>query len=164
MNKNLEDYNLPKNSGHEAERTLRLVAELPPPEDLTDRVHQRLAVERESIAEREGAARRGFWSFWQPARRLQFAGAALLAIAVAGSTWSVYHSRNGAQAVTPVAPKPVAPQGTSGFTPAGAERKPSTLKPIKVPPAPKKKPGAGHVAKPSPKVLANQAAKTQADQ
>jgi hypothetical protein len=101
--------------------------------------------------------RRGFWSLWMPAQRIQFAAAAVLVVAVAGSTWSVYHSHphagmqtgNGARTLSP------AVQGSGGFGTAGAERVPPTLNPIKVPTVPKKKPGAGHRSlKPSPKKLA----------
>jgi len=126
---------------HEAEETLRLVAALPPPGELTDRIHARLG------AELRVPARRGFWAHWQPARRFQFAGAAALAVAVAGSTWTVYHRRPqagvGAQTVRPVAP--VEPTG-EGFGTAGAVRVPPTLNPIKVHPAPHRKPGVGHAA------------------
>jgi len=146
MSENLFPLDPREDSGKEAEETLRLVAELPPPAELTDRVHQRLA---QGLAE-AGAARRGFWSLWMPAQRLQFAAAAVLAVAVAGSMWGVYHGKNGARVV--VAPAPVAnpaanpsPAG-GGFGSAGAERVPPTLTPIKAPPAPKKKPGAGHAA------------------
>ena len=162
-----ENFSNPKHeSGHEADETLRLLAGLPEPAGLTDRVHRRLASAQEAMPER-----RGFWSLWMPARRLQFAGAAVLALAVAGSMWSVYRSHPqtaGGQAAgahaTPVANP--AGQGSSpasgdGFHSAGAERVPPTLHPIKVPPAPKKKPAAAH-AKPSPKVLAGQPAEAMA--
>ena len=155
-----------ENTGREAEETLRLVAQLPPPEDLSDRVHRRLDAERMVQAEE----RRTVWSLWMPSRKLQFAGAALLAAAVAASTWSVHHGRMpngdasqghsrdgqpqaGAQSV-PVVPR--APQ-TGGFTPAGAVAAPRTLAPIKVAPAPKKKPGKA-AAKPAPGKLAPSAA------
>jgi hypothetical protein len=135
-------------SGSEAEETLRLLARLPAPEGLNDRIHSRLEMTTRP-------ARRSFlasiWSLWMPAQRLQFAGAALLVLAVAGSTWSVYHTSNRAGNVTPVPP---AGPSTS-FGSAGAERVPQTLKPIKVPPPPTKKTGPTHTTqKPSPKTLA----------
>jgi hypothetical protein len=139
--------------GHEADETLRLLAELPPPAELTGRVHQRLAMEQNAQGMPE---RRGFWSHWMPAQRLQFAAAAVLVAAVAGSTWSVYHSHSQTGTVAP----PIhgaSPASAGGFGSAKAERVPPTLNPIKVPAAPKKKPGAGRAAsKPSPKVLAAQ--------
>jgi hypothetical protein len=140
-------------SEHEAEETLRLVATMPPPAELTDRVHQRLAMEKDS------APRRSFWSLWMPAQRFQFAAAAVLVVAVAGSTWSVYHTNRGSKIVAPV---PHAVDSGGGFGTAGAERVPPTLNPIKVPPAPKKKPGAGRV-KPGAKPSAVQASSSQVD-
>jgi hypothetical protein len=165
-----QNLNSDYETSRQAEETLRLVSRLSPPADLTGRVHRRLANERET------PARRGFWSLWLPAQRVQFAAAAALVIAVAGSTWSVYHGhpRTGGAPVTPSAPR-VLPGNSGGFGSAGAERVPPTLHPIRVPsgvpPAPKKKPGASRVlAKPSPKTLAAQpsaaegAVKPQANQ
>jgi hypothetical protein len=129
-------------SSPEPEHTLRLVAELPPPSELTDRVHQRLSDARTLHPHRR------FWSFWMPAQRLQFVGAALLVVAFAGSTWSVYHAKGGAPTRIPAPQNPPSPASpmTGGFGSAGAERHPSTLTPIKVPPAAKKKPSASHAA------------------
>jgi hypothetical protein len=133
------------------EETLRLLAEMAPPADLTNRVHHHLARERAK------PARRSVWSLWLPAQRLQFAAAAVLVVAVAGSTWSVYHAhpraRAGANSQAPPAVQRDAASG--GFGTAGAERVPPTLNPIKVPPAAKKKPSASKSAKPSPKKLAS---------
>jgi hypothetical protein len=147
---------------HEAEGTLRLVAQLPPPRELADRVHHRLA------AERANPVRRSFWSLWMPAQRFQFAAAAALALAVAGSTWGVYHSKNGGH---PVIPAPQAAPN-SGFGTDGAVRVPPTLAPIRVPggvpaknsPGPnpavaKKKPSASRLAmKRAPVTAASQTA------
>jgi hypothetical protein len=138
----------------QAEHTLRLVAQLPPPEELTDRVHQRLEADQASHV------KRGFWSLWMPAQRLQFAAAATLMVAVAGSTWAVYHSHP-KQTQTSVRPAPSTPAGdsSSSFGTAAVKRVPPTLNPIQVPPAPKKK--ISHaLAKPSPKKLASRPAGT----
>ena len=141
MNQNFPNSDRPDAVGLDAtsegaEETLRLVARLSPPEELTERVHRRIA---------QGTPeRRGFWSLWQPAQRLQFAGAAVLAIAVAGSLWSVSHRHLQPGTAKQVAAPQVATPRTGDFVPAGAERVPPTLKPIQVPPAPKKKPSAGH--------------------
>jgi hypothetical protein len=117
----------------EPEETLRLVARLPPPTGLADRVHSRL----ERIP---AAPHRSFWTLWMPVQRLQLAGAALLVLAIAGSTWTVRHARSGhAQVVQPAAQGPA-------FGSAGAERHPSSLTPIKAPPpAPRKKPSASRM-------------------
>lgn len=146
--------------GHEADETLRLLAGLPPPAELAERVHRRLA-QAQAVPER-----RGFWSLWMPAQRFQFAAAAVLVIAVAGSMWNVHHAHPqtgpGARTASPAASgtQGSSPAAGGGFDGAKAERVPPTLNPIKVPPAPKRKPGAGHAAKPSPKVLAAQPAGT----
>ena len=136
--------------------TLRALAKLPAPEDLPDRVHARL---RQQASAGQAGARRGFWAgtwgLWRPMQRLQFAGAAALALAVAGSTWGVYHARPGQNTAGQVpGPAPVqAP--ASGLSGAKAVRVPPTLKPILVSPVAHRKPGAGKAAaKPSPKTLA----------
>ena len=123
-----------------AEETLRLVAQLPPPEGVADRVHRRLRDEVELP--------RGFWRLWLPAHRVQFAGAALLVAAIAASTVMVRHPKSNASNAPVLAP--VTQQGT-GMRTAGAERHPASLTPIPVPApqsnSPKKKPGAGHTLK-----------------
>ena len=155
---NQESNNLPlfpeSEKNQTVDDTLRLVSNLPVPTGLTDRVHRRIAaVQREP-------ERRPFWSLWQPVRRLQFAGAALIAIAVAGSTWGVYRSGHvaGGSAITPV----IGP--TTRFGTGAAQGRPTTLVPIKVPakvqPAAKKKPSAGR-AKALPKVQASPSATSQ---
>ena len=146
------DYESKSPGKSSAEETLRLLAELPPPADLTDRVHHRLAREQAK------PIRRGFWALWLPSQRLQFAAAAVLVVAVAGSTWTVYHSHPQAGpkagANTQVTPALHPDASSGGFGTAGAELVPPTLNPIKVPPAPKKKPSASKTGKPSPKKLA----------
>lgn len=159
-----DSFHSQSGQGRDAEETLRLVAQLPPPPDIADRVHHRLAAEQMAQA---SPARRGFWSLWMPAQRLQFAAAAVLVIAVAGSTWSVYHMHPRTTNAAPAAASSAPGGGTAsegargGFRSAAAERVPPTLNPIKVAPAPKKKPGAGHVAKPSAKALAVQSSTGQ---
>jgi len=129
-----------------AEDTLRSVTRIAAPEGIEDRIHRRLAVAR-----REPESR-GIWSLWSPVRKLQFAGAAAVAIALGISIWSVSHpvQQVAPQAVAP-APQVVTPKAApaEGFRTAGAERRPSTLAPIKVQPAAKKKPSASHAAKPA---------------
>jgi hypothetical protein len=154
MTRDFEKLNANDESAIEAEQTLRLLAQLPPPAELTDRVHRRLDLALREEAKGTGAR---FWTLWMPegwmpARRFQFAAAAVLAVAVAGSTWSVYHlhPRGGTSTTPAVLP---AAQG-GGFGSDNAERHPTTLTPIKVPPAPKKKAGPSHasskkVAKPA---------------
>ncbi|HEX4322666.1 MAG TPA: hypothetical protein VHZ52_17255 [Acidobacteriaceae bacterium] len=152
MSWNSPNIDRPDESRHEAEETLRLVAELPEPAQLTERVHRRIA-DAQVMPER-----RGFWSLWLPAQRFQFAAAAALAIAVAGSMWSVYHGHPQAgTAKQSPAPVQSTPPSAGHFDSAGAVRVPPTLKPIQVPQGSKKKPAASHAkTKPSPKVLAAQ--------
>jgi hypothetical protein len=162
MNQNIQNPNsanplnqASERTSSEAEQTLRLLAELPPPSELTDRVHRRLSHAQASLP------RRRFWALWMPAQRLQFVGAALLVVVFAGSTWGVYHAKDGhakgtqgalpapqntASPVSPASPISPASPGAGGFGSAGTERRPSTLTPIKVPPASKKKPSASHAA------------------
>lgn len=141
-------------AGREAEETLRLVAKIPAPEGLEERVQRRLDAEVLRSAER----RHSVWSLWMPGRKLQFAGAAVLSAAVAGSAWSVYHGQRLAAdanaAAKQAVPAPAKSPAGSGFTPAGAVAVPHTLAPIHVAPAPKRKPTAAST-KPSPKKIAN---------
>jgi hypothetical protein len=148
-------------AGIEAEETLRLLAQLPPPDRLNERVHA--GIRHQLALESTSPRRRGFWSLWSAGQRLQFAAAAALMLAVAGSMWTVNHSRPMAPAAPQTAvPQAIAPQAitpqSGAFGGAKAERVPATLTPIKVPPVPKKKPSPKGAAKPSPKVLAAQPA------
>jgi len=134
----------------EAEVTLRLIAQQPAPEGLAERVHRRmeqhLAQQRLMLASQ--TERKGFWHLWLPAHRMQFAGAAALAVVIAVSTLSVRHPNPHAK--TPQAPAPVPVQSGgfgSSFGTSAAQAYPTTLKPIPVPAQKKRKPSAGHAAK-----------------
>lgn len=145
----------------DAEETLRMVAKLPAPTGLEDRVQRRLNAEMLYSEER----RYSIWSLWMPGRKLQFAAAGVLAAAVAISSWSVYHGQrmaaNANAAAKQAAPAPAKSAAGNGFTPAGAVGVPHTIAPIHVAPAPKRKPGAAST-KPSPKKVAHpQPAATQ---
>lgn len=166
---------LPLLADEQAIETLRLVATLPPPEGLTDRVHQRIAVARSvsSTTPSRASAVLQIWRLWMPMQRLQFAGAALLVVAIGASSWGAYEGRLRPGQQTQPASQPSSPQTSSqpsspptpastesGFRTAGSERRPSTLTPIKVPPAgTRKKPSATHLAKPgaSPRTTAQKA-------
>lgn len=133
----------------EAEATLRLLAKQPAPEGLTARMHQRLRRERLMLA--QAPERKGFWRLWLPAHRVQFAGAAVVAVGIAVSMLSVRHQDHS----TPHTPLPVqsgafgAAQGaSSAFGTSAAQGHPKTLTPIPVPAqGKKKKPSAAHAAK-----------------
>lgn len=147
----------------EAEETLRLVAKLPAPDGLHDRVQRRLDTGQWQRAE----ARRTVWSLWMPTRKLQYAGMGVLAAALAVSVWSVHrtHELSVRPANTPGAtvgggqPAQAKPGAASagGFSTAGKIAVPHTLTPIKVPPAPKKNPAG----KPSPKKIAKPVVKPE---
>jgi len=118
---------------NDPEATLRLLAQVEPPRGLQDRIHSRI---EKAAAETSGLRVRRFWGFWLPVRRLEFAGAAILALGLATSIWSIHRVRIG-----PVTTYP--PNGPSTpFGSAGASGHPRTLEPIKVPPFPRKKPSA----------------------
>ena len=160
MNQNSENLRKPEGQAGDplivASETLRLLANVPPPEGLTDRIHAR--VHRRLLAQQSALPARSFWFGWQPAMRAQFAAAVVVLVATAAGSWNLYriHSANSATPASqanhapsvPVAPAPV-PMAASGggFSTAGAVRMPPTLTPLHVPPAPRKKSGAKHVAK-----------------
>lgn len=142
------------NVSYAGEETLRQLAKAAPPAGLEDRVHARL---RHALDEPEP---RGFWSLWGPGRRLQFAGAAALVLAVAGSILMTRHVpavQPQAATAAPVVQSPL-PAPRPAFGTAGAEAHPSSLKPIKVLPSQTstrkssagahKKPSASRVARP----------------
>lgn len=109
----------------DAEKTLRLIANLPAPEGIADRVKSGLYA---------GPRRAGviLWptsatgARWTQFAAMRAAAAAAIVLVVAGGAWEVYtHIR--------IAPEPaalVSPQrmdGSGGLTAAGAVRKPQTL-------------------------------------
>jgi hypothetical protein len=146
-----------------AEETLRLMTQVEPPAGLEDRVHRRLGEARLESAQAEDARWSGqwgsFWRLWMPSRRLQYAGVAVLMAAVAASTWTVRHTA-GAREGELLPPGSAegnagAKAGSRGFGSAGAERRPSSLAPIRVPATGLGKPVAktsGASAAPTPAV------------
>jgi hypothetical protein len=141
----------------EAEATLRLVAQQPPPAGLAERVHQRLGHERAMRADEP--ERGGFWRLWLPVHRIQFAGAAAVVGVLAISMLMVRHP----QGKTPLAQTPGVtqtpiplPTQTGAFGASAAQGHPKTLTPIPVPQtqAKKKKPSAAHAAKHSSQAAA----------
>jgi len=103
-----------------ADETLRLIAHLPPPQGLEDRVHVALL----------SRPLRGRILSWPSAPRLESnwmrsAAAAAIVFVVAGGGWGIYSHMQPPQAKVIVMPMHVAPQG--GFSSAGAMRTPNTL-------------------------------------
>jgi hypothetical protein len=103
-----------------AEETLRLIAHLPAPQGLEDRVHAAL----------HSRPRRGRMLSWPSVPRLESnwmrsAAAAAIVFVVAGGGWGIYSRVQQPQAKVIVMPLHVATQG--GFSSAGAMRTPNTL-------------------------------------
>jgi hypothetical protein len=109
----------PKDSGSsEAEETLRLIASLPAPDGLEDRIHA-------SLRSAPRTARVLAWPSPMAANWLRAAAAAAIVFVVAGGGWGIYSRvQPGPSAQGVVAPH-VGAQG--GFSQAGAERRPQTL-------------------------------------
>jgi hypothetical protein len=109
----------------DAEKTLRLIATLPAPEDIADRVKAGLyAAPRNAGVISWPASATG--RRWTQLAAMRGTAAAAIVLAVAGGAWGVYtHIR--------IAPEPAAvatPQrldGSGGLSAAGAVRKPQTL-------------------------------------
>ena len=101
-----------------AEETLRLVAKLPAPDGLVDRVQERLrtAPRRARVFEWPGT--------YRYAVAMRGAAAAAIVLMVAGGGWSIYSHVQ----PLPAGPVVVAParMGGSGFSTAGAMRKPDS--------------------------------------
>jgi len=104
-----------------AERTLRLIASLPVPEGLEDRVHAGLAA----------APRRGRVLAW-PGMRTQASGwvrgaaAAAIVFVVAGGGWGIYSRVQPSQPARVIV-MPARAAAPGGFSGAGAMRTPQTL-------------------------------------
>ncbi len=119
-------FALDASSGDETgEATLRLLARLPAPEDLEDRVHLflRAAPRRGRILSWPAAL--GPDSRWLRGAVGRGAAAAAIVCVVAGGGWGVYSRVQPAQTTQVIAtPRVAAP---SGFSSAGAMRTPQTL-------------------------------------
>ena len=104
----------------EAEETLQLIAHLPPPAGLEDRVHAALLSQ----------PRKGRILSWPAVPRIESswmrsAAAAAIVFVVAGGGWGIYSHVQQPQAKIIVMPMHVTTQG--GFSSAGAMRTPNTL-------------------------------------
>jgi hypothetical protein len=113
-----------------AEETLRLIASLPAPQGLEDRIHAGLRAAQRAQPQ---AARLLAWPAalrpgrtWVHGAALRTAAAAAIACVVAGGGWSVY-SRVQPHQPSSAAALPAHPAASSGFSSAGAMRVPQTL-------------------------------------
>ncbi|HVN93608.1 MAG TPA: hypothetical protein VMT38_07925 [Terracidiphilus sp.] len=109
-----------------AEETLRLVAKLPPPDGLEERIHRKL----------DATPRRGRVLMWPSALRaenswMRGAAAAAIVFIVAGGGWGVYTRVQQSQPGKVM----VMPAISGGFGGAGAIRQPQTLPGPKAPEA-----------------------------
>jgi hypothetical protein len=129
------------NTANDVEATLRLIAGLPAPEGLEDRVNASLRTAQRS------APRKGRILAWPavsgPGRDwMRSAAAAAIVFVVAGGGWGIYTHVQPAKGIA--APPRVAPP--AGFSSAGAMRTPNTLngpevkQPVTVKPQPAKNP------------------------
>lgn len=109
----------------DAERTLRLLATLPAPRGLEERVKAGL----------HAAPSRGMvvaWPFsadargWMSGASARAAAAAAIVLVVAGGGWGVYSHIQLAPTPSAIV-QPQVPAGAGGFSAAGATRKPQTL-------------------------------------
>jgi hypothetical protein len=108
----------------EAEKTLRLVASLPAPDGIEERVKAALqtAPRSSQVIRWPLAAGQG----WMHGSAMRAAAAAAIVIVVAGGGWEVYsHIRVAASPAAIVVPQPIS--GSSGFSTAAARRTPQTL-------------------------------------
>ena len=109
------------------EDTLRLIASLPAPEGLADRIEQGLrhAPPTARVLDWRGPVRPS--GGWMQSTMARGAAAAAIVCVVAGGGWRIYSSVQPVPAAKVLAMPPrVAPAG-GGFSPAGAKRVPQTL-------------------------------------
>jgi hypothetical protein len=130
------DFHNPKNGNGagtaapgSAEETLRVIAGLPAPRGLEERVHRRLgAVHAQSGHAGRRPGRMLAWPLPRGAggEWMRAAAAAAIAFVIAGGGWSVYRQVQPRQAGSEIR---LAPHGTvpGGFAGAGAMRTPQTL-------------------------------------
>jgi len=118
-----------------AEETLRLIANLPAPQGLEDRVER--AVLRSEPSRGRAFAWTAFFRPDRPLRQpwLRATAAAAIAFVVVGGGWGVYYRAERQQAEKVIATPARGPE-TGGFSNAGAIRTPQTLnKPVLAQPA-----------------------------
>lgn len=110
----------------EAEKTLRLIATLPAPEGIEERIKAGLRSAPRQAALVGWPLAAGRRHGWMQAPVLRAAAAAAIVIVVAGGGWEVYSHIRVAAAPTAVTTPPVI-SGQSGLSAAGTKRVPQTL-------------------------------------
>jgi len=110
----------------EAEKTLRLIATLPAPEGIEERVKAGLHSAPRQAAVIRWPLAAGERTDWKQTSVLRAAAAAAIVMAVAGGGWEVYSHIRVAAAPAAVTSPPVI-SGQSGLSAAGTKRVPQTL-------------------------------------
>jgi hypothetical protein len=156
----LNGYSKDSGAG-EAETTLRLIASLPAPQGLEDRVHARIRTAPRS-------ARVLAWPTPAAGEWMRVAAAAAIVCVVAGGGWGIYSHVQPGQAIPGYAVRGVAGPPVAGpgqFSTGEARRRPQTLvgpivtqSPATVPPKPKVSIKSAPTAAPSAKATAAGAA------
>lgn len=121
MNLTMQNYVTSSSSVRGAEETLRLIASLPVPDGLEDRIHA-------ALAKTPRSARVLAWPVaarWMHGTLARGAAAAAIVCVVAGGGWQVYSRVRPAQTPEAIAMPQVSAPG--GFSSANAIRKPKTL-------------------------------------
>jgi len=110
----------------EAEKTLRLIATLPAPKGIEERVKSGLRTAPLQAAVIAWPLATGNRNGWMHASAVRAAAAAAIVMVVAGGGWEVYSHIRVASAPTAIAtPAPIS--GQSGLSAAGTKRVPQTL-------------------------------------
>jgi hypothetical protein len=109
-----------------AEDTLRLIATLPAPSGLEERVKTRLASAPRAGRVLFWPSARGDGDAWRGGNAMRAAAAAAIVFVVAGGGWGVYSRVQPAQQTKVIVMQPRV-NGTGGFSSAGAMRTPQTL-------------------------------------
>jgi len=121
MNLTMQNYVTSSSNVRGAEETLRLIASLPAPEGLEDRIHA-------ALAKTPRSTRVLAWpvaAHWMHGTLARSAAAAAIVCVVAGGGWQVYSRVHPAQTPEVIAMPQVSAPG--GFSSANAIRKPKTL-------------------------------------
>jgi hypothetical protein len=129
MNSPLQNSFPNQPNSHAAEETLRLLAKLPPPEGLVDRVQSRLRTAPPAakvlgwpVALRPAGG-------WMHGDFVRGVAAAAIVCVVAGGAWGIYmHVPPAAAPAAKVIVMPARVGSSGGFSSAGAMRTPDTLK------------------------------------
>jgi hypothetical protein len=121
MNLTMQNHVTSSASARDAEETLRLIANLPAPEGLEDRIHAALA----TVPHRARVLSWPSDTRWIHGTLGRAAAAAAIVCVVAGGSWQVYSRVHPAHTPEAIAAPHIAAPG--GFSSANAIRKPKTL-------------------------------------